>query len=192
MMLLSGVLIALINYFFTGWLHLDGLADFADAFGTLHRKQRILEILKDPHTGVFGVAGIVFSVLVRIIAYHILITAHQLHWILFCLIISRIYQALLLGFLPYARGHEGKTHGYQARPAIRGLIFVELAACFSILIYREGAFKSIVPVITGTVPVFLVCWICFRRIGGITGDCVGAASELFEMLFLIGAIACLS
>ena len=65
---LAGVLTLLAWVWVTGALHLDGLGDVADAFGAAHRDpQRFLEVLKDPHMGVFGVVTLVMQLLLKFV-----------------------------------------------------------------------------------------------------------------------------
>jgi adenosylcobinamide-GDP ribazoletransferase len=65
---LAGALTLLLWVWVTGALHLDGLGDVADAFGAAHRNpQRFLEVLKDPHMGVFGVVTLVMQLLLKFV-----------------------------------------------------------------------------------------------------------------------------
>jgi adenosylcobinamide-GDP ribazoletransferase len=102
--LFAGLLITILNYGISGGLHLDGFADFADAFGTRHNKDKTLAILKDPHVGIFGVAAVTVAILWRTIAYHLLLVQNQFWIVVFGIGVSRLVQAILVGFLPYVRG----------------------------------------------------------------------------------------
>ncbi|KAF1686748.1 adenosylcobinamide-GDP ribazoletransferase [Pseudoxanthomonas broegbernensis] len=63
---LAAVLALLLWVWVTGALHLDGLGDVADAFGAAHRSpERFLEVLKDPHLGAFGMVAIAMQLLLK-------------------------------------------------------------------------------------------------------------------------------
>jgi cobalamin synthase len=87
---LEAVFLCALNYIITGALHLDGLADTADAFGTLRTREKTLLILKDPHMGTFGVAALVFAILWRTLVYQLLIDQNGLFWIVYAMVFSRI------------------------------------------------------------------------------------------------------
>ncbi len=188
-MLFAGLFLTIINYGISGALHLDGLADFADAFGTVYEKNKTLAILKDSHIGTFGVCSVVIAILWRTIAYHIILSNNALNWLIFGISISRLNQAILLGYLPYARGEDGKAYGYSATTIIKVILFFEYIVYLAVLCYYEGIQKIVIPVIFGSCALFFICRIFIRRAGGITGDCVGASSELFELIYFTAVIA---
>jgi adenosylcobinamide-GDP ribazoletransferase len=186
----AGLFIVIFNYGISGGLHLDGLADFADAFGTRHDKDKTLAILKDPHAGTFGVAAVTVAILWRTIVYHLLLVQHQFWIVVFGIGISRLVQAILVGFLPYARGQEGKAHGYRASGIIRIVIIAELTICLSALWNYTTAAVTLVAITSSFLVVVWIIWAAVKRIGGITGDCIGAASEGFELVFFTTVIVC--
>ncbi len=187
--LFAGLIITILNYMLTGWLHLDGLADTADAFGTVHSTEKTLTILKDPHTGTFGVAAVVIAILWRVIAYQQLFEMKMTLWIVFALLNSRILQGFLLLLFPYARGEEGKAFGFKG-PLWITIVLVLQATFISVAV---GYFNNIyilywaLPI--GTVAIVPLCRIYMKHIGGLTGDCIGAATELFEIAFLTVVVA---
>ncbi len=189
---LQAIFLAVLTYGITGALHLDGLGDFVDAFGTLHGEEKTRAIMKDPHLGTFGIAGVVVAILVRVELYRVLLINDALRWLIFTFGISRLVQAIVLALAPYAGGRQGKAGGYRATNPVRVVLVVEAAACITALVYREGATTAAIPLVAGGIAALIVCLKCMRRLGGITGDCVGASSELFELTFLTGAIACLN
>ena len=184
MTVFAGLLLAVLNYTLTGALHIDGLADTADAFGTPHDREKTLAILKDPHIGSFGVVAIVCIVLWRLIAMQELLTHDAVVWTVFGLGTSRILQALVLSTFPYSRGTEGKAYGYSGGRWIVPILLLQFAGVVSLGCVLYGVIPVLIPfaiaVAAGSVPVLLY----MKRIGGVTGDCIGAMTEVYEVVFL--------
>jgi adenosylcobinamide-GDP ribazoletransferase len=171
----------------TGALHEDGLADTADAFGGGRSREEILGILKDPAHGTYGVLAIVVSVGLRMaalaeldawMAAAVLPSAHAL---------SRGGAAAVMGLVRPA-SDEGLGASYAAMTTRREVIWA-IAAALVIGVAAVGAWVVVgVPVaVIGAGGVALVS---VRRIGGITGDVLGAVQQAVEILvLLLGAAA---
>jgi adenosylcobinamide-GDP ribazoletransferase len=179
--------IALITWL-TGCLHVDGLGDVADAFGTGRRKERILEILKDPRMGSFGVTAIVLGLLTKVWCWQYYFEKGD-PWIVFwSLVLSRSMQGLLIAFVPNAR-----TESIAAPFGLRSLS-VRVSVVVSVVIAGFAAFwlsslsVAMVSVGSSLAVTFLFGLYCWRRIHGITGDCVGATNEIAEISVLVGAM----
>ncbi len=188
--LISLLVLALISLL-TGFLHLDGLADTADAFGGGHLAQDVLRILKDSRIGSFGAVALCFDLGLKAILYAALFSESRIDIILCSLVLSRALQPLYFVFLPYARGPEGKSFGFSQGKGLRGSLAVEfgLIAIASILWLWPAVGAA--GVLAGSLGALLAGWRFHARIGGITGDCVGAGSELFELLFLLAGLGAL-
>jgi adenosylcobinamide-GDP ribazoletransferase len=187
----GGLLLAVINYAFTGAMHLDGLADSADAFGTFNTREKTLAILKDSHIGSFGAAAIVLIIIWRIIAYQQIININQAIWIIYAPGISRILQGFILLLFPYPRGSEGKAYGFKGPFWVSIILILQTIIIEAFILYKHGPYTAILPLALGLVIIAWLLIVSMRRIGGITGDCIGAITELFECAFLTGAIACM-
>jgi len=87
----------------TGGLHLDGLGDVADAFGGGKTKEHVLQILKDPRMGSFGVSAIVFAVLMKTCCWQAYFEKNDPGMIFWSLVFSRTMQGILVAFVPSAR-----------------------------------------------------------------------------------------
>lgn len=185
---LIGLILSALNYMLTGALHLDGMADTADAFGIRRERQRTLDILKDSHLGTFGVTAIVFIVLWRVIVYQSLVEHERFLVIIPCMALSRTVQGILLSILPYARDNTGKAFAFSGKPVYGIFLFLELIVLQTIFYLYSGSVLSILPTLVGllfTVPVALIY---LQRIQGITGDGIGASNEVFELTFLTAAM----
>ncbi|KMQ50516.1 Cobalamin synthase [Chitinispirillum alkaliphilum] len=185
----AGLLIAMVNYVVTGGLHLDGLADTADAFGTIHSPEKTLSILKDPHIGTFGVGAIVISVLWRVAAYQQLFQTGLTLWIVFAISYSRIMQGFFLLLFPYARGKEGKAFGFKGPARITVYLALQVLIVSVAVVVFENHFILYWALPVGVIGTVSVCFLYMKRLGGLTGDCIGAATELFELFFLTAVLA---
>lgn len=187
---LSGVILCITNYLLSGALHLDGFADTADAFGTVRNRERTLQILKDCHLGTYGVASVVILILWRVTLYQSLAVESKLLWIVPCLAFSRTIQGLLLCTLPYARDKSGKAFIFCGKPFFACFLLLEMVV-IGILIYFYSDSKSFLPLIVGLLFIIPAVSLYLYRVKGITGDGVGASSELFELGFLTATMVVL-
>lgn len=173
----------------TGALHEDGLADSADGlFGGATRERR-LEIMKDSRIGSFGTLALILVTLMRWSALTALIAAGQ-HWagLIAAGALSRAPMAALIAALPNARG-TGLAHatGIPPRPAVAAALGI--AATFAFLSTGSALFGM-------AALAALVTWGLARlarsRIGGQTGDILGASQQLAEAAALAMAAAALA
>ena len=178
-----GVLAAWVGL--TGALHLDGFCDLCDGLFAGRTPEDRLRILKDPHLGTFGLTGGVLLLVGKFaLLSGLLATAPgRVPWVVAAAVTAARCLALCVAAgARYPRPHgTGKALVEATRPW-EGALFAVLAA------------TVVFPVLSPlrAVPVFLIVlglkWLCERRLGGITGDCLGAAVELAELLFLLAAV----
>jgi adenosylcobinamide-GDP ribazoletransferase len=172
----------------TGGLHLDGLADWADGFFGAREREKILAIMKDPRKGTFGVVALILVLLAKWAALaRIVEWSGLLPWIVAAAAASRFCQVELAASLPYARA-EGGT----AAPFVSGAKWWHRVVAF--VLVMAVCMAACGPAGAGAP---LVGWIIMRffrrrwrkRIGGVTGDLLGAGSELVEtaLLFIVAA-----
>jgi adenosylcobinamide-GDP ribazoletransferase len=167
----------------TGALHLDGLADSADAWvGGLGDRERTLAIMKDPRSGPAGVTAVVLVLLLKFAALASL--PHPGPALLLAPLLARAALALAFLATPYARaGGLGAALAQAPRGACA--LGVALAAAVALACGWRGALALAV-----TAGGF-VAWrqACLRRLGGCTGDTCGALAELSETLVLAALAA---
>jgi len=175
----------------TGGLHIDGLGDVADAFGGGKDKEHILRLLKDPAMGSFGVCAIVFDILIKAACWQFFFERGNPWFIFWSFVFSRAMQGLAIAFLPNARagsiaapfGQGGKFAGISV---ILAYLVTALAAVW-LLSFPAALVCALCSL--GTTLIFgLYCW---RKLRGITGDCVGATSEIAEISVLVGGMGLL-
>ena len=165
----------------TGALHLDGLADTADGYGGRSR-ERALEIMRDHSVGTFGVAAVVLDVALRAAAVTALLA--RPHGLLALVAAGALSRAAAVGLgvlLPNARpdGHarvlEGAGRPRAAAAAATGVAVAGLCAGWP-GVWAAAAVAAVAA---------LWGWHCVRRLGGVTGDTLGAASEAGEVVVLL-------
>jgi adenosylcobinamide-GDP ribazoletransferase len=162
----------------TLFLHLDGLADWADGFMGARDRERTLRIMKDPCVGAFGVVTLIAVLSMKWISVTRLIECDALHWLVSACVVSRALQVDLAVSLPYARGEGGTGMAFvqDARARHRA---VALVVATGLVLLASGAGGGLVLAVAWLAGRALAIWFR-RRVGGITGDLLGAASELVE------------
>lgn len=167
----------------TGAFHEDGLADSIDGLGGARNRIRSLQIMKDPRIGVFGAAALMLILLLRFTA----LSAMPVRTAALALIagntVSRLGGVLIMITLPYAR--SGTTS--RSSPLVRSI------STMSILIGCLTTAFALYPLqlrgVAGAIAVLIVCWFwrgyIKHRLGGYTGDTVGAAQQFGECAFCL-------
>jgi adenosylcobinamide-GDP ribazoletransferase len=171
----------------TRGLHLDGLADAADGLFSMTGKTRTLEIMKDSRIGTFGVLALLMTIGLKWVALERLLVLEGVIWMLPAFVVSRAAMVELSASLPYAREAAGTgapfVNGAGARHKLGGWLIA------AILVAPVGPLALLAPVI-GYITVKVLGRVCLKRLGGVTGDLLGAACEITEtLLLLIGASA---
>jgi len=169
----------------TGALHLDGLADSADAWmGGLGSRERTLTIMKDPYSGPGAVVVLVMTLLIKFTALEAILNAGD--WILLLLapILGRVALPLLFLTTPYVRpgGLGAALAQYLPRRAGMLVVLVSVLAV-GVVMGKVG----VVSVIAAAGMFLLLRSIMLRRIHGTTGDTAGAMVELIETTVLVAA-----
>ncbi|HVO38529.1 MAG TPA: adenosylcobinamide-GDP ribazoletransferase [Spirochaetia bacterium] len=165
----------------TGAIHLDGLADCADAFYGRRDRESTLRILKDPRIGTMGGAAIGLSLLFRSAAVSSLAVPVVLLALPVLTAFSRAAVLAALRVLPYVRGTGGIITSALPRPAAALMLAGAVTATSAALL----------PVPTAAAVLALAAFwrLSWRRIGGCTGDVLGASIEIAEIVFLAALAA---
>ena len=173
----------------TRGLHLDGLADFADAFWGGRSRERVLEIMKDTRLGAFGVIALACILLAKWVCLTRLVEAGTASWIIPAFVISRFAQAALAALNPYARNDGGTGERFVSDAGAPHLLLSLLSSMAILLLI--GCFDTAwLTALAGGFLLVILLGAYFRaRIGGVTGDLLGAGSELVEVAVLaLGAL----
>lgn len=167
----------------SGGLHLDGLADSADAWlGGFGDRERTLEIMKDPRSGPIAVVTLVLVLLLKFCALLALIESGQGMLLLLAPLIGR---AALLGLFlstPYVRaGGLGQALAdHLPRRSAQVVLLLSVGAC-ALLAGVAGLYALLAAMLAFVGLRHLM----LRRLGGTTGDTAGAMLELIELAVLL-------
>ncbi len=181
---LAILLSMLTTIFVTGAFHEDGFADFCDGFGGGYTKEKILTIMKDSRIGTYGSIGLIAMLAAKFMSLQavdlamiplILVAGHSL---------SRLMPILVIYTSDYSRDDDtskSKPIGKRGK----GIDFA-LALFFGL------AFLAVFPFTFSLVllPVLIIATFVFksyitRKIGGYTGDCLGALQQIAEIIFYL-------
>ena len=168
----------------TGAFHEDGFADLCDAFGGGWEKEQVLRIMKDSRLGTYGTLGLGLMVGTKLSLLAALPVSSACTALLAGHVLSRALATSLLCTLDYVRdtadGAIAKTPAYTFNPA--DLRFTLCTAAPALLLLPFFASLLVVPILW-LLHLWLTVWYR-RRIGGYTGDCLGAAQQLAEVVVL--------
>ncbi|AYO54317.1 adenosylcobinamide-GDP ribazoletransferase [Acinetobacter wuhouensis] len=183
--ILLSTLILVLWIWLTGGLHLDGLADTADAWvGGFGDKERTLSIMKDPACGPIGVLSLIILCLIKWSALYVLLEKKLYLALILFPILGRLAPLFLFLTTEYVRAKGLGSSIAQYIPKTWAMIV------FALTLLATGYF-----VWTGlaTAIIFILTLIYLRhkfvqRIDGITGDTVGASIEIVEAVSLLSFV----
>jgi len=180
---IQSVLILMLWVLLTGGLHLDGLADCADAWvGGLSNKQRSLEIMKDPASGPIAVVILGLLLLLKWSIINTILQQQVLFILFLAPMLGRLAILLLMQSTPYIRS------GGMAEILVANLP-KSAANILSIISLLVGVYYlGLLAISFMLVMLFIIRHQAIKRLGGVTGDVYGAAVELVEASVLLGAI----
>jgi len=184
--LLGGVILTGALFIITGGLHFDGLADVCDGFGGGKTKSRILEIFKDSRLGTFGVSALLFDIFSHILLYSWYIEHNAFVIIGVSIVLSRATQAMVLSFTKAATPGQGIASVFCQKKYRFPVVVSCLIVITGILLVVDNTMPMICIMVAVAFFVSVFVAMCFRKIDGVTGDCIGAINEIAEITVLIG------
>ena len=161
----------------TGAMHLDGLADLSDALGASHRDpQRFLAVLADPHVGTFGIVSIVLVLMLKVAALALGVTTGALWGLPLILAWARLGTLAWSRWLPPLKAGHGERFTWQLSAG--WVVF------WTVLLLAASV--AVAPVLCAA-PLVIAAWGLWLkvRLGGMTGDCLGAGVEVTETALLV-------
>ena len=176
----------------TGALHEDGFADSCDGFGGGWDKPKVLAIMKDPRIGSYAAIGLILILLLKVITLIELATqSHELAMIalLFAHSASRLLVLPLTWWLDYVRDSDDS----KSREMVTARFTVGMLAYSSLFVLLPLLFYQ-VPILFYTLAnaslvVFAMGLYFKRRIGGYTGDCLGATQQVTEIVIYLSLLS---
>ena len=191
--LVGAALAVMATMLFTGALHEDGLADTVDGFGGGGNPERKLEIMDDSRIGTFGVAAVIFSILLRVGALVSLLPHGALRTGLVLVAAEAVSRAAVVRFwqeLPAARlaGLAHETGPPDQRASATALVAGIVIA--GALVWPAISFgAALLGILLAAVATYIFGRLSYREIGGRTGDTLGACQQIAVIAFLIGVSA---
>lgn len=175
-----GVIVGLL---ITGAFHEDGLADVADAFGGGWTREQRFEILKDSRHGTYGVAALCGSIVIRVVAAGSIVGQPAL--LVGFVIAHALGRAAAIGaLLVGSPATESGLGASSARTLIRLPISLSLLLTCGFAVALAGWWAG--PLIgVSVVGAAMVVWLSNQKIGGLTGDTLGAIEQVVECLALV-------
>lgn len=193
---LAVALSMLASILITGAFHEDGLCDFVDGMGGGYTREKILLIMKDSHVGAYGVIAIVCVLLIKFQALLALSNKQSFALVVATLIaahgISRLMAVSIMMTQQYVRDDDSA----RAKPVARGLSRTSFAVATiagmaaMVLLFMAGA--NIVNITAALACVLFLRiymgWLLQKKLGGYTGDCLGAVQQVTEIGFYLGLL----
>ena len=204
--LVAAALGTVLSVLLTGAFHEDGLADVADGLGGSYDRNRSLEIMKDSRVGAFGAIAVVLVLLTKVVLLGLLgdVSAPLLVLALFVAhVVSRTWPLLTIRLLT----HVGDAAGSKSKPLADQISwgalvtgFLWCLAAIVLTVYAQAAtdFVSLdvsgadlLQALANALVASLLAWLWMtrwlaRRLGGFTGDCLGAIQQVCELAFYLG------
>jgi adenosylcobinamide-GDP ribazoletransferase len=187
-----------VTVWMTGAFHEDGLADTCDGLGGAVDRERALLIMKDSRLGSYGAVGLLLVLALKAAALHGLATRDLLATLAALPLahaLSRTATVLLLRWLPYG----GDAEHAKAKPMaqqVNGLTLLvavvwALIALGAALLYMPAAAAAGAAVAVGSTTLWMARWLR-RRLGGYTGDTLGATQQFSELAVYLAVLAVLA
>ncbi|MBC7532258.1 MAG: adenosylcobinamide-GDP ribazoletransferase [Oligoflexus sp.] len=180
---LKFVLVLLLPVIISGGMHEDGLADAADGLFGGQSPERRLAIMKEPQVGSFGVLALILYILAYYLALKNISTFSMMSAICVAFPLARLQGPILAAWLPYVRPDAGsKANAYLGSHRLMilwSLIWV-LPVAFFVPTLGFG-----LALLGSFILVTVSAGLLFKsKLGGITGDCLGAAIKISEIVLL--------
>ena len=185
----------------TGAFHEDGFADTCDGLGGGDTRERALAVMKDSRIGAFGALGLIVLMGLKWSALLALPRATFCLIVVAAHVVSRWCSIGLVWALPYARADgagksqqfdRGLSRAQWLLSGAIGMLAVVIPAIWPGITPSNALATAAGMGLAAAAVTALLAGACFRqRIGGYTGDCLGAAQQASELMFLLGALAVL-
>lgn len=186
------VLSTIAGVYLTGAFHEDGFADVCDGFGGGYTPARVLEIMKDSRIGAYGAIGIGLLLLLKCMALAHLPIQAAVAALLIAHPLSRLFSAALIWRLDYAK-EEGKAKPLAQSMSTMEFSIAAFTACLPLAAVGLAGWLSWWALLAGaTAAAVATIWLArffVRRIGGFTGDCLGAVQQVAEVMIYLGVLA---
>ena len=189
--LLAAFLALGLEAYITGAFHEDAFADTCDALGGGWTRERVLEIIRDSCLGTYGTIALVIGVPIRALAIEAA-TAGGIPWVFASIVAAAMLARLVIVVLmattsPIPSRHSQARDVSGTQPATRVLVSMVLGLPFLIAWCVQSPWTVVVSILVCAVMAIWYRQMILRRIGGTTGDTLGAIGFLSQLVILVGA-----
>jgi adenosylcobinamide-GDP ribazoletransferase len=171
----------------SGGLHMDGLSDSADGLLSARPRERTLEIMRDSHVGAMGVIAIVCALMLKFAAVASLPAAELWRTALLMPVAGRAALAVTIALLPYARREGGLAAPFYRRRSMLAALSAEFILFLTAWLVLDLA--GVIAAGASLAAVLIFAVYIYRRLGGATGDTLGAACEIAELVAAVAMAA---
>ena len=178
---IAAIIIIIAEIFITGLIHIDGLADTADGLFSYAEKEKILEIMKDSRVGTNGAVALILYFMTKVI----LLSEIRPEYIILYPVISRLSTSINAGLGEYARKNGMSNEIIAKNGKKEAVISIIITMILSFIILKV---KGLIILIFAILFILLLMKGVKRKIGGITGDTMGASLELTSILVLLAGV----
>jgi len=176
------VLVLIAEALLTGALHFDGLADAADGFGGGRTRDDVLRIMRDHAIGTYGAVALILMLLLTAACLVALKTPLLVaYWLIAGGALGRWAIVLLSRALPYAR----PSNAVSAHIGTRELILATIPICALGFLLR---WRALLAAVLTLLVAAALGWYFRKRIGGVTGDTLGATAQICETAVLLTGV----
>jgi adenosylcobinamide-GDP ribazoletransferase len=176
------IIILIVGVIVTGAIHIDGLGDTCDGFFAFKGSDRIIEIMKDSRIGTYACIAMVMDLLLKYTLFSFIVPKFSVA-IIAAPMISRC-SVLFLGFKGKTAKSTGTGNFFIGNVGIAQFI-IGLVITLGVLALLMTPRYIVILLIAALILSFIFNLFCEKRIGGLTGDTLGANNELVELLTLI-------
>ena len=192
--LVAAVLCTVVTVLLTGAFHEDGLADVADGLGGTSNRERALEIMRDSRIGAFGAIALVLALGLKFALLAAL--AGQGAWVacvalLAAHVLSRLVPLAVMRALPYvgAEGGKAKPMADAVSGSAVGIGVLWSLPAVALLALAGGAANGLAALLAAALVGVVMVRLLRRRLGGFTGDALGATQQLSELAIYLALAA---
>lgn len=175
----------------TGALHEDGFADACDGFGGGHTPQKIIDIMRDPRIGAFGAIGIGLLLAIKVVT----LASMSLHCAAWALLLahplSRLAATMLIWRMRYAAADGKASIAVQPMSSTIFVVASLPVVVLFVIVLFNAQIAPLSMLVSGVAVLICTAWLARtfqHRLGGYTGDCLGAVQQLTEAVFYLGVL----
>ena len=194
----AAVLSTALSVWLTGAFHEDGLADTADGLGGTVSRERALEIMKDSRIGSYGAVALMLALLTKVLLLGLLVQASGAVTAASALLAAHVSSRLLPLWVIRTLPHVGDTPTSKSKPladsiGTRGLLAGLLwwLPAMVLVNWVSPGWPWLFALLTALLALAWVRRLLWQRLGGFTGDGLGATQQLTELAFYLGLVLAL-